>query len=79
MADESKVSDHFAGVRTQKAALILNVKSAARIKDKRFKKSEQLSATRFHQEVKLTSLDEVDASLVKWLKEAYAMSGSGLS
>ena len=65
----------FAGVRTQKAALILNVKSAAPIKVKRFKKSEQISASRFHQEVKLTSPDEVDAVLVKWLKEAYAISG----
>jgi hypothetical protein len=65
----------FAGIRTQKAALILNVKSAAPIKDKRFAKSERLSANRYHQEVKLTSPNEVDAALVGWLKEAYEMSG----
>jgi len=65
----------FAGVVTRKNALILNIKSAAPIKDKRIKKSEQLSASRFHQEVKLTSADEVDATLVGWLKDAYAISG----
>lgn len=64
----------FAGIRTQKAALILNIKSSAPIKDKRFAKSEKLSANRYHQEVKLTSPNEVDASLVHWLKEAYEMS-----
>jgi len=64
----------FAGVATRKDALILNVKSAAPIKDARFKKSERVSASRFHQEVKLISIEDVDASLIGWLKEAYALS-----
>jgi hypothetical protein len=65
----------FAGVVTRKNTLILNIKSAAPIKDKRFARSEQVSAGRFHQEVKLTSTDEVDAQLLGWLKEAYTLSG----
>ena len=65
----------FAGVVTRKSALILNIKSAAPIKDARFKKSEQISASRFHQEVKLSSADEVDGKLVGWLREAYTLSG----
>src|SRR5512133_1335597 len=65
----------FAGVTARKNALILNIKSAAPIKHARIAKSEQLSASRFHQEVKLTSPDEVDPVLVGWLKEAYALSG----
>ena len=64
----------FAGIRTQKAALILNIKSAAPIKDKRFAKAEKLSANRYHQEVKLTSPNQVDSSLVGWLKDAYELS-----
>jgi hypothetical protein len=64
----------FAGVRTQKAALILNIKSAAPIKDKRFPKTEKVSANRYHQEVKITSRDEVDSDLIGWLKAAYEMS-----
>ena len=64
----------FAGVATQKIALVLNIKSASPIKDARIKKSEQISASRFHQEVKLVSPDEVDATLVGWLREAYLLS-----
>ena len=65
----------FAGVVTRKTALILNIKSAAPISHVRIAKSEQVSASRFHQEVKLTSPDDVDPVLVGWLKEAYAISG----
>lgn len=64
----------FAGVVTRKSALILNIKSAAPIKHARIKKSEQVSASRFHQEVKLVSPEEVDSTLIAWLKEAYALS-----
>jgi hypothetical protein len=65
----------FAGVVTWKNALILNIKSAAPIKHKRFSKSEQVSAGRFHQEVKLSSPDEVDSLLLGWLQEAFTLSG----
>ncbi len=65
----------FAGVATRKSALILNIKSSAPIKHARIQKSEQLSASRFHQEVKLTSPAEVDPVLVGWLHEAYTISG----
>lgn len=65
----------FAGVATQKVALVLNIKSSSPIKHARIKKSEQLSASRYHQEIKLASSDEVDALLIGWLKEAYSISG----
>ena len=65
----------FAGVVIRKSVLILNIKSSAPIRHARIAKSEQLSASRFHQEVKLTSPDEVDPWLIGWLKEAYAISG----
>lgn len=65
----------FAGVMTRKNALILNIKSAAPIKHKRISKTERVSASRFHQEIKLVSPDEVDPSLIGWLKEAYLLSG----
>ena len=65
----------FAGVATRKNVLVLNIKSAAPIRHARIVKSEQLSASRFHQEVRLTSPEDVDAMLVGWLREAYAISG----
>jgi hypothetical protein len=61
-------------VTTRKNALILNIKSAAPIQHARISKSEQLSASRFHQAVKLTSPDDVDSLLTGWLQEAYAIS-----
>ncbi len=64
----------FAGVMTRKNALILNIKSAAPIKHKRIAKVEKVSASRFHQEVKLTSPTDVDPLLISWLLEAYALS-----
>ncbi len=65
----------FAGVTTRSDALILNIKSAAPIKDPRFKKSERVSASRYHQELRLTSPDQIDARVRGWLKDAYALSG----
>src|SRR5260221_4857023 len=64
----------FAGVATRKSALVLTIKSDRKLSSPRIHKSEQTSARRFHHEVKLTSPAEVDAELVKWLKDAYALS-----
>ena len=65
----------FAGVATRKSALVLTIKSDRQLPGPRIHKSEQTSAHRFHHEVKLTSPAEVDAELVKWLQDAYALSG----
>ena len=64
----------FAGVVTRKSSLLLNIKSAAPIRDARIVHFEQVSSNRFHQEVKLTSLEDIDSSLLGWLKTAYEMS-----
>lgn len=64
----------FAGVATRKSAMILTIKSDRKIPSLRIHKSEQTSAKRFHHEVKLTAPDEVDSELLKWLKDAYALS-----
>ena len=64
----------FGGVATRKSAIILTIKSDRKISSPRIHKSEQTSASRFHHEVKLTSPADVDAELVKWLKDAYALS-----
>jgi len=64
----------FAGVVTRKSGLLLNIKSASPIQDDRIVHFEQVSSNRFHQEVKLTSLEDIDSSLLGWLKAAYEMS-----
>ena len=64
----------FAGVATRKSAIILTIKSDRKLLSPRIHKSERTSANRFHHEVKLTSPQEVDSEIVKWLKDAYALS-----
>lgn len=63
----------LAGVSTRKEALWLNIRMDHRIDSPRIHKVDQVSARRFHNELKLTSPDEVDAELVGWLKEAYQL------
>lgn len=65
----------FAGVATQRAALILTLKAAADIKSPRIRKHEQASANRWHLDLRLEQPDEVDAELVTWLRAAYALAG----
>lgn len=65
----------FAGVTVQRNALILSIKSDRPIKTKRTSRVEQTSRGRFRQEIRLTSLKDVDPQLIGWLLEAYALSG----
>jgi len=63
----------FAGVATRKNALILTLKSDSDLMSRRIIKREQVSANRWHLEVRLQSPDEVDRELVAWLKKAYEL------
>jgi hypothetical protein len=64
----------FAGVATRKKTIVLTIKSDRKLSSPRIHKSEQVSANRFHHEVKISLPAEVDAELVKWLGDAYALS-----
>lgn len=64
----------LAGVATRKSYLLLNIKSDHKIDSPRIHKREQLSAGRFHQEVKLTQVTDVDEELMGWLRAAYSLS-----
>ena len=78
--DPKKTSIHInnktalAGVATRKAHLILTIKSDRKLGSPRIHKSEQVSAHRFHHEIKLTSPSDVDQELLGWLRIAYEMS-----
>lgn len=64
----------FAGVAVRKDCIVLTVKADSPIASPRIFKSEQTSAKRFHHEVKLALVKDVDAELRDWLKAAYALS-----
>ena len=63
----------FAGVHPRKSFLYLNLRLDRPLQGQRIAKSEQVSKNRYHNEVKVASPDEVDAELVDWLKDAYAL------
>jgi hypothetical protein len=64
----------FAGVHTRRNYILLNIRSDHAIDSPRVVKSEQVSRSRYHEEVKLQTLDDIDAELLAWLKDAYDLS-----
>ncbi len=79
VTEEKKTSIHlksraaFAGVHPLKSRLDLNIVSATPITDPRVVKRDQISASRYHNLVPLSSPRDVDAQLVDWLKTAYEL------
>lgn len=63
----------FLGVHFMKSALVLNIVLDHEINSSRVHKVEQVSKSRFHNEIRLSSLDQVDEELVSWIKEAYKL------
>ncbi len=63
----------FAGVHPRKSSLYLNIRTDYPIDSPRIAKSEQVSKNRFHNELQLTSPDDIDAELLAWLNDAYAL------
>jgi len=78
--DPKKTSIHlnrasaFAGVATRKDAILLTLKAPADIASDRIVKREQVSARRWHLELRVKGPEDVDAELVAWLKTAYELS-----
>jgi hypothetical protein len=78
-AEEKKATIHlkskaaFAGVQPLKSRLDLNIVSAAPIADPRVKKQDRISASRYHNTVPLSTLRDIDAQLIEWLKTAYEL------
>jgi hypothetical protein len=78
--DAKKTSIHLvnttalAGVAIRRGHLILTIKSDRPLSSRRIHKSEQVSARRFHHELKLMSPADIDEELAGWLKIAYVMS-----
>jgi hypothetical protein len=63
----------FAGVHPRKSYLLLNLRTDHPIESQRITKTEQVSKSRFHNEVKLASPSDVDEELLGWLKDAYGL------
>ncbi len=64
----------FAGVHTRQEFINLEFKSEAPIEHPRIRKSQQISANRYHLLVQLQSSNDVDSELLTWLEKAYFLS-----
>ena len=62
----------FLGVHPRKGALLLNLVLTEKIASKRIRKSERVSANRWHNELLVTSTEDLDAELGGWILAAYA-------
>lgn len=62
------------GVEVRKTYLVLNIKSDQKIASPSIEKTEQISARRFHNKVKVSSIKDFDKELLGWLKDAYELS-----
>src|SRR5437879_4517592 len=65
----------FAGVHPRRKYLIGTVKAAEPIDSQRIFKTGQVSKSRWHCDLKLTTKSEIDAELLGWLAKAYDISG----
>ena len=79
-AEEKKTSIHlvaktgFAGVHPRRAGILLNIRSSSPIDSPRIRKVERVSANRFHNEMLIVSVAEIDAEVTRWLRDAYELS-----
>ncbi|HEX8904765.1 MAG TPA: hypothetical protein VF771_07990, partial [Longimicrobiaceae bacterium] len=60
-----------------RAGILLNVRTSAAIDSPRVRKLEQVSRSRFHNEILLSSPDDVDAELLAWMGDAYRLAAKG--
>jgi hypothetical protein len=65
----------FAGVQFRREYLILTLKSERPIESERVGKCEQVSRNRWHCEIRVGSAAEIDAELMRWMKDAYEFCG----
>jgi hypothetical protein len=78
--DPKKTSIHlnrksaFAGVATRKSALVVTIKAEKDIKSPRIVKHLKASARRWYLDVRLESVEEVDAEFTSWLRNSYELS-----
>jgi len=63
----------FLGVHPRRGGLLVNIVLDRGIHSERMAKVEQVSRARFHNELLLTSPQEVDHELVRWVREAYSL------
>ena len=66
----------FLGVHPRKDGLLLNIVTSAPITSARIKKTERVSANRYHNEIVVTAVQDLDGELLAWIEQAYALTAA---
>jgi hypothetical protein len=66
----------FAGVAVRRESLVLTLKSKVAIDSERVHLAQQLSASRWYNEIRIESAREVDRELLEWIAASYALSAA---
>jgi Domain of unknown function (DUF5655) len=80
--EEKKTSLHivngraFIGIHPRKGGLLVNLVTDKPIESSRIKKTEQVSANRFHNEILVTKTEDLDQELGNWMVQAYSLTKS---
>jgi hypothetical protein len=65
----------FAGLHPRRSALLLNLRASAPIASPRIRKTERVSANRYHNELLVKSAAAIDDELMGWIADAHALAG----
>ena len=65
----------FLGVHPRADGLLINVVTDRALESPRIRRSERISAHRFHNELLVHSAAEIDPELEHWIADAYALTG----
>ncbi len=63
----------FVGIHPKKKWLDLNIVLDYPLQSDRVRKTEQVSKSRYHNEIRLTQLGDVNTELITWLHQAYLL------
>jgi hypothetical protein len=66
----------FLGVHPRKDGLLLNIVTAEPLASTRIKKTERVSANRYHNEIDVTSVQDLDKELLAWIEQAYGLTAA---
>jgi hypothetical protein len=66
----------FLGVHPRQDGLLLNIVTTTPITSARIKKTERVSANRYHNEIIVTSVQDLDTELLAWIEQAYALTAA---
>jgi hypothetical protein len=63
----------FLGVHPRNNGLLINIVTDKPLTSERIKKTEQVSANRYHNEVSVADPNEINSQLVGWITQAYSL------